>query len=393
MNGDVDNSVKFEYVPAWFAGAGAAVLALCLAAGFVDTDEFFRSYLIGFLFWLGITLGSLAVLMMQHLTGGRWALVIRRILEAGTRTLPLMALAAVPLIVGMRSLYSWSRPGQSDPVILSKHFYLNPQFFVARMAIYFAIWFTLTYFLNKWSREEDAGEAGLQLWMRLESLSGIGLVIYGLTVTFASVDWGMSLEPRWFSTIYGLIFMVAQVLSALALAVLMLIWLSDRKPLSKIVRPSHFQDLGSFLLTFIMLWAYMEFSQWLIIWGGNTSDEIPWYVRRLEGVWGNVALLLVILGFFLPFFLLLFRNVKRKTRSLLIVTVLILLIRLVDMYWTVLPAFGGGKIHLSWMDVALPLGMGAIWFAYFLWQLERMPILPVHDPRMEGAAEEAMGHG
>ena len=393
MNGDLDSSVKFGRLPMQLAGAGAVVLALCLAAGVVDRAEFFRSYLIAFLFWLGIALGSLVVLMMQHLTGGRWALVIRRIVEAGTRTLPLMAVAAVPVLVGMRYLYSWARPDQDDPVVLAKHFYLNPPFFVARMIIYFAIWFALAYFLNKWSREEDEGEAGLQLWMRLESLSGIGLVIYGLTVTFASVDWGMSLEPRWFSTIYGLIFMVSQTLSALALAVIMLIWLSEEKPLSKIVRPSHFQDLGSFLLTFVMLWAYLEFSQWLIIWGGNLSEEIPWYLRRLEGVWGNVALLLVILGFFLPFFLLLFRNVKRKTRSMFILSALILLIRLVDMYWTVLPAFGGGKIHLSWMDVALPIGMGGIWFAYFLRQLERMPLLPVHDPRMEGAAEEAMGHG
>jgi hypothetical protein len=393
MNDNVETSLKIERLPLQVGGAGAVVLASCLSAGYLDRVEFLHSYLIAYLFWLGITLGSLALLMMQHLTGGRWALVIRRILEAGTRTLPLMAVAALPLLVGMKTLYSWARPGQDDPVILAKHFYLNPQFFVVRMVFYFAVWLTLAYFLNKWSREEDAGEAGLQLWMRLEGLSGIGLVIYGLTVTFATVDWAMSLEPRWYSTIYGLLFMVAQALSALALAVLVLIWLSDRKPLSQIVRQSHFQDLGSFLLTFVMLWAYLEFSQWLIIWGGNLTDEIPWYIRRLEGVWGSVALLLVILGFFLPFFLLLFRNVKRKTRSLLIVALLILLRRLVDLYWTILPAFGGGKIHLSWMDVALPLGMGGIWLAYFLWQLQRMPILPVHDPRMEGAAEEAIGHG
>jgi hypothetical protein len=393
MNDNAQPGLKFERLPMQVGGAGAVLLAVCLAGGMADRAGFFHSYLIAYLFWLGVTLGSLAVLMMQHLTGGRWALVIRRILEAATRTLPLMAIAALPLLLGMKSLYTWARPGQDDPAILSKRFYLNPQFFVVRMVIYFAIWFTLSYFLNKWSREEDAGEAGLQFWMRLEGLSGIGLVIYGLTVTFASVDWAMSLEPRWYSTIYGLLFMVAQALSALAFAVLVLIWLSDRKPLSQIVRPSHFQDLGSFLLAFVMLWAYMEFSQFLIIWGGNLSDEIPWYLRRLEGVWGSVALLLVILGFFLPFFLLLFRNVKKKTRSLLIVTVLILVMRLVDMFWTVLPAFGGGKIRLGWMDLALPLGMGGVWLAYFLWQLERMPILPLHDPRMEGAAEEAVGHG
>jgi hypothetical protein len=332
-------------------------------------------------------------LMVQHLTGGRWALVIRRILEAGSRTLPLMAVAALPLLAGMKSLYNWSRPGQTDPVVVAKLSYLNPGFFTARMIFYFAVWFTLTHFLNKWSREEDAGEAGLALWKHLEGLSGIGLVIYGFTVTFASIDWVMSLEPQWYSTIYGLLFMVGQALTAMAFAIAILIWLSDRKPLCNVVRPAQFQDLGSFLLTFVMLWAYLEFSQWLIIWGGNLSDEIPWYIRRMEGVWGHVALLLIILSFFFPFFLLLFRHVKTRTRSLLIVTTLVLMMRLVDLYWMVLPAFGGGNIHLSWMDVALPLGMGGIWFAYFIWQLQRLPLLPVHDPRMEEITAQAVEHG
>jgi hypothetical protein len=161
----------------------------------------------------------------------------------------------------------------------------------------------------------------------------------------------------------------------------------------KVVRPAQFQDLGSFLLTFVMLWAYLEFSQFLIIWGGNLSDEIPWYIRRMEGVWGNVALLLIILSFFVPFFLLLFRHVKRRPRSLLIVALMVLLMRLVDMYWMVLPAFGGGAVRLSWMNVALPLGMGGVWFAYFLWQLQLLPILPVHDPRMEEIVAQAVEHG
>jgi hypothetical protein len=386
-------SLGIERLPARIGGAGAVVLAVCVAAGFAEKTDFFRSYLIAYLFWIGITLGSLALLMMQHLTGGRWALVIRRILEAGSRTLPLMAVAALPLLAGMRTLYSWSRPGQTDPAVLAKAGYLNPQFFVARMIFYFAIWFLLTYLLNKWSKQEDVGEAGVPLWMRLEGLSGIGIVLYGLTVTFASVDWVMSLEPQWYSTIYGLIFMVSQALTAMAFAIAMLIWLSDRRPLSQVVRPAQFQDLGSFLLTFVMLWAYMEFSQFLIIWGGNLSDEIPWYIRRMEGVWGNVALLLIILSFFFPFFLLLFRHVKRRNRSLLIVAFIVLLMRLVDMYWMVLPAFGGGAVRLTWMNVTLPLGMGGIWFAYFLWQLQRMPILPVHDPRMEEIVGQAVEHG
>ena len=351
--------MKLEGLPMRLVLAGAVLLAICLAAGVADKAEFFRSYLIAFLFWIGITLGSLALLMVQHLTGGRWALVIRRILEAGSRTLPLMAVAALPLLAGMKTLYSWSRPGQTDPVILAKQSYLNAEFFIARMVFYFAIWFTLAYFLNKWSRQEDAGEAGLPLWSRLEGLSGIGLVLYGFTVTFAGIDWVMSLEPRWYSTIYGLmLFMVGQALTAMAFSIAILIWLSDREPLSQVVRPAQFQDLGSFLLTFVMLWAYLEFSQFLIIWGGNLSEEIPWYLRRMQGVWGNVGLLLVILSFFFPFFLLLFRHVKRRTRSLLIVALLVLMMRLVDMYWMVLPAFGGGKYSSHVDERGAPVGHG-----------------------------------
>jgi len=214
-----------------------------------------------------------------------------------------------------------------------------------------------------------------------------------LTVTFASVDWVMSLEPKWYSTVYGLIFMAGQALTTLAFSVAMLIWLSERKPLSQIVRASQFQDLGSFLLTFVMLWTYLEFSQFLIIWGGNLSEEIPWYIRRMQGGWGIVGLLVVLLDFALPFFLLLFRDVKRRTRSLLMVTLLVLVMRLVDMCWMVLPAFNRGNLRLWWMYLAMPLGFGAIWFAYYLRELQRMPLLPVHDPRMQEMAEQAVQHG
>ena len=392
MSEAANNAVKLERLPRRLASIGGALLAICIAGGIRDGGEFFRSYLVAFLFWIGITLGCLALLMMQHLTGGNWALVIRRILEAGSRTLPLMAVAVLPLLAGMKTLYSWSRPGQTDSVILSKHLYLNPGFFIARTIFYFVCWLILVHLLNKWSRDEDAG-GNASLWARFEGLSGGGLVLYGFTVTFASVDWVMSLEPRWYSTIYGMLFMVGQALAALAFAITVLVWLSDTKPLSEAVRPSYFQDLGSFLLAFVMLWAYLEFSQFLIIWGGNLSEEIPWYIRRMQGTWGRVGMLLVLLNFALPFFLLLFRNVKRRTSSLLFVAALVLVMRLVDMYWMVLPAFGGGDVHLTWLNVLLPFGMGGIWLAYFTWQLQQMPILPVHDPRMEGVATHVIEHG
>jgi hypothetical protein len=387
-----NDASKLGRLPVRLALIGGILLAVCLAGGVRDWGDFLRSYLVAFLFWIGITLGCLALLMVQHLTGGNWALILRRILEAGTRTLPLMAVAALPLLFGMKSLYVWSRPDQADPAILAKRMYLNAGFFTGRMIFYFACWSALTHLLNRWSRAEDAG-GGASLWVRMESLSGGGLVLYGLTVTFASVDWVMSLEPRWYSTIYGLLFMVGQALAAMAFSVTVLIWVSESEPLSEIVRPSHLQDLGSFLLTFVMLWAYLEFSQYLIIWGGNLSEEIPWYLRRMQGAWGQVGLLLILLNFVLPFFLLLFRDVKRRKHPLLIVAELVLLMRLVDMYWMVLPAFGGGNARLTWIDLLLPFGLGGFWMAYFIWQLRRLPMLPVNDPRMKGVAEHAVEHG
>jgi len=246
--------------------------------------------------------------MVQHLTGGNWALVIRRILEAGSRTLPLMAVAVLPLLAGMKWLYSWSRPGQTDSVILSKHLYLNPVFSSERRFL-FCVLVLLVHLLNKWSRNEDAG-GNASLWARFEGLSGGGLVLYGFTVTFASVDWVMSLEPRWYSTIYGMLFIVGQALAALAFSIMALIRLSSREPLSQAVRPSYFQDLGSFLLAFVMLWAYLEFSQFLIIWAETFRGNSVVH-PALQGTWGESDCCSSA-EFALPFFLLLFRNVKRR---------------------------------------------------------------------------------
>jgi len=394
MTAVVNDLPNFERLPARCALAGAALLIVCLACAIHDFNDFYRAYLIAFLFWIGVTLGCLALLMLQHLTGGRWALIIRRILEAGTRALPVMAVAALPILGGMPSLYTWAQRGQADPIILAKRAYLNPTFFTGRMVFYFACWLALAHFLNKWSREEDR-EGNLPLWMRMESLSGGGLVLLGFTLNFAAVDWVMSLEPRWYSTIYGLLLMTGMSLAAMAFVIVMLIWLSAKEPLASVVTPSYLQDLGSILLMFVMLWAYLEFSQYLIIWGENLSGEIPWYLRRLQGGWGTVGLALLFLNFALPFFLLLFRHIKRRMKSLLFVALLVLVTRLGDMCWMVLPAFG--DLRVSWrlvaMVVLLPLGMGGVWFGYFTWQLQRLPLLPANDPRMKGITEHAVEPG
>jgi hypothetical protein len=369
---------------------GGVGLVLCLAGAFLDSEQFFRSYLLAYLFWIGIALGSLAIVMLHHLVGGAWGSVIRRLLESGTQTLPLMALLFAPLLFGLQDLYIWARPQEvlADELLRHKSPYLNVPFFVTRTALYFAAWIGAAYLLNKWSLEHDrAGEPAVT--RRLRFLSGPGLVLYGLTVTFASIDWVMSLEPHWLSTIYGILFIVGQGLATLAFVIIVLSLLADREPLSKVISASHFHDLGNLLLAFVMLWTYIAFSQYLIIWSGNLPEEIPWILHRTTGGWEWIGLLLVPFHFVLPFLLLLSRDTKRKARMLFKVALLIFLMRLVDLFWLVAPAFHPSGLSLHWMDLAATIGVGGIWIAVFVWQLKGRPILPRHDPRLQ----EVFRHG
>jgi hypothetical protein len=359
--------------------AGVSALALCVAGAFLNPAQFLRSYLVAFLFWLGIALGSAAVVMLHHLVGGRWGFVIRRLLESATRTLPAMAVLLLPILLGVRSLYHWTHPA-GDHLLEHKAPYLNIPFFIIRAVIYFAVWIGVTWVLNRWSLEQDrTGAPGLV--RRMQVLSGPGLLLYGLTVTFASIDWAMSLEPHWFSTIYGMIFMVGQGLATLAFVIAVLMLLSRYQPLSGTLTPDHFHDLGNLMFAFVMLWAYVSFSQFLIIWSGNLPEEIPWYLARLRGGWQWVALILLVFHFFLPFLLLLMRPIKRRAHVLARVAIAVILVRLLDLFWLVTPAFHPGKFHLHWMDVAAPIGVGGLWLAAFLSNLKRAPLLPLRDPR------------
>jgi hypothetical protein len=326
--------------------------------------------------------------MVLHLTGGFWGLPIRRPLEAGTRTLPLLAALALPLLLGLGRLYSWTHPDlvAADAVLKSKQLYLNLPFFLIRNVIYFAVWWALVRGLNRWSDEQDrTGDPRLAL--RLEGMSGPGLVLYGLTVTFFSIDWIMSLEPHWFSTIFGMIFMVLQVLSALALAIFVAGLLSPYEPVASAITSDRFNDLGNLVLTFVMLWAYLSFSQFLIIWAGNVINEIPWYVIRAEGGWAIVALVLIFLSFAIPFFLLLMRPVKRRVETLSMLCGALILINFVDVYWMVVPAFEKAGPRFYLLDFLLPVGVGGLWVASFVAQLKSRPLVPLHDPRFEGALQ------
>lgn len=361
-----------------------------------DARQSFQSYLLGYLFWLLLPLGSLAVLMLHHMVGGGWGFVIRRVLEAGARTILPMALLFVPLLFGAGELYPWADPEKvaADHHLAHKAPYLNFGFFLGRAVFYFFVWGILALLLSRWSfRQDEVGD--LSSVRRLQIVSGGGLVLFGLTTTFASVDWAMSLEPHWFSTIYGAIFIVGSALSSIVLAILALAALRQEKPLDEVVTPTHFQDLGKLLLTFIMLWAYIAFSQYLIIWSGNLAEEVPWYLSRGRGGWQYVAVVLVLFHFAVPFALLLSRKRKRSARRLVRVAALVLLFRFVDMVWIVVPAFHPEDLSLDWLDFVAPIGIGGLWLASFLWALEGRPLLPLHDPRFEAtlATSGGVDHG
>ena len=364
-------------------GAGVLGLAAAGAGGIVDPVQFFRSYLVAYLFFTGIALGSLGLVSLNHVTGGRWGVVIRRIGESAMRTLPLLLVLFVPLLFGLSDLYEWARPEEvaHDALLQYKHVYLNVPFFVARVGIYFAVWLIVAHYLVRWSREQDdTGDPAVV--RRLQFLGRGALLLYSLTMSFAAVDWAMSLEPHWYSTIYGIMIIGAQVLSAFAFVIVVLLLIVDREPFTAFVTADQFHDLGKLLLAFVMLYAYFAFSQFLIIWSGNIPEETPWYLARLNGGWQYLALVVLLLQFVLPFAVLLSRDLKRDARRLATVALIVLAGRLLDLFWLLKPAFSPAHFAIHWMDVAAVIGVGGLWLSMFVWRLRDQPLLPLRDPQL-----------
>jgi hypothetical protein len=392
MNGTTTARAQFDRVQRIALSSGAIGLVLSSAFAIRNSAQFFRSYLFAYVFWLAIPMGCMAILMLHHLTGGWWGYPIRRLLEAGTRTFVWMAVLFVPVLLGMSHLYKWAQPAEvaADPMLQYKRPYLNPQFFTVRVVIYFAIWIGLAWLLNKWSSEQDrTGDP--RLATRLEALSGPGLILWGIAVTYSSIDWVMSLEAHWFSTMYGMIVMVVAALTAMSFVVFVLRKLSGQEPIAHAVTASQFNDLGNLMLAFVMLWAYLSFSQFLIIWAGNIKDEIPWYTARAFGGWGVIAVILIVLHFALPFLLLLQRGVKRRLQMLSLVAGMLIVLSLVDAYWLVAPAYETSGPSPSLLDVFAVVGIGGVWLAAFISKLKKRPLLPQHDPRFEGVLEHEHG--
>ena len=377
-----------------------AVFSIALAAGFLaDRAQFFRSYLLGYLFWVELGVGSLGLAMLSHLTGGLWGIVPRRLHEAAARTFPALALAFVPIALGASSIYLWASPERvaEDALLQAKAPYLNVPFFTVRAAVYFAIWSLLAWRISSWSRQQDQGPSGSRA-AQLRGLSALGLVVLFLTASFAAVDWGMSLAPHWFSTIYGVLFIVSSALSALSFTILLLSRLAADEPFKSALSPVTVHDLGKLLLAFTMLWGYVNYSQFLITWSGNLSEETPFYVHRLQGAWESLALLLLVFHFALPFALLLSRALKRRARALAWVAVLMLLMQMLDLLWLVGPdlATHGESVapfRIHWMDLASLAGLGGLWLALFARQALGAPLLPAGEPELvELGAARAEAH-
>jgi hypothetical protein len=380
----------------WLIVGGIAAIISIIGA-FVSPDQFLRGYLMGYMWTLGLALGSLALLMTGHLSGGNWWMLNRRTFEAAVGTLPVWAILFLPILLGMKRLYLWTHADlvHGDHVLMSKAAYLNTPFWIVRAVIYFVLWIGLAWFLRTWSAKQDT-DAAPAIWQRMKSVAAPGILIYGLTITFASVDWVMSLDPHWFSTIYGMLFMAGQGLSALAFAICILVLLSPFSPMREIVREDRLHDLGKLMLAFTMVWAYFSFSQWLIIWMANLPEEISWYLHRIKNGWQAVALLLIVLQFALPFLLLLSRSLKRDARKLVPVALLIIVMRLVDLYWLVapnaLPSANAPPFTLHWTYVAVPLALMGLWLALFSWNLSKRPLLVATDPQLPRLWERSHGH-
>jgi hypothetical protein len=363
-----------------------------VTAIFPDTRvQFFRSYLLGFMLWLGVTLGSMAILMIQHMTGGKWGMAIRRQLEAAVKCLPLMALLFIPIMAGMPFLYgTWLHPDPRDKhlvelsqVYLTHHGTANFLFlngYLGRAVVYFAIWLIIAFFLNKWSEEQDSPPVQ-NLSPRFRRIAAPGLILYAFTISFAIIDWVMSLSPPWISTIYGFIFIVGELLSAMCVMVVVERILSNYEPTASLLKPKEVHDHGKLMLTFVMLWAYFSFSQLLIIWAGNLPPEIKFFTRRLYSGWQVVALMLVVFHFAVPFLLLLSRSFKRDARTLVWLASWLLFMRFVDLFWYIEPNFNQ-TLAFRWgylLDLVVPAAIGGFWFALFFRNLRSRPLLPLYD--------------
>ncbi|MBV9303107.1 MAG: hypothetical protein JOY62_15470 [Acidobacteriaceae bacterium] len=373
---------------------GVIGLVLCVMAFLFNREEFFQSYSFAFLYWSGFAIGGLGVLLMHHTVGGKWGVTIRRLLEAKMRTLRLVAVLIIPILFGLRYIYPWANHQlvMQTPVLQHKQPYLNTLFFIGRVILYFIVWWFWGFRVNRLAdRQDETGDPTLK--ERMRAFSAPGVLVFTLTGTFAYIDWILSADVQFYSTIYGAMILVGDVLQTLALSIVVLVLASrDNRFGGRIAAPV-LHDLGNMMFAFVIFWAYLSASQLIIVWPGNLPQEIGWYLDRVRGFWKYFAAATALSMFAIPFCLLLSQDRKRHPDRLLRVAVFILFARLIDMFWIVEPTHRTKGFALYWTDIAAFLGVGGIWLYVYLMELKRRPLLPLRDPRVaEPMPEVAYEH-
>ncbi len=368
---------------------GVAGLAVGVLLALIAGSDFFESYLYAFLFWIGLPLGCLVLLLTNHLAGGPWGALIQRPLEAGASLLPLMALFFIPLVFATGGLYLWTDAVylEAHPSVAWKSWYLNTPFWIVRAAIYFLTWILIarSYLRNSAQQDEDAADGG-RLGYQMKSRAGLSIIMYVMTMTLAAVDWGMSLTPVWWSGIYGVIFMISQAITAIAFIIgVMAIVAARNERVNALLTAKRLQDLGNFLMAFTVFWAYTSISQLIILWSNNVVETNTWYVLRFGPGWSIVGLFLLFFGFFAPFLVLLSRWVKRKRRALVLVSMWAIVVQLTNMFFFIIPTYGRSGFALRPLDIILIVGIGGLVLFFFLRSLASRPVLPVNDPRLANA--------
>jgi hypothetical protein len=362
----------------------AVGLAASIVALLVDRAHFYHAWLVGSMFWLTLAAGGLFFVMMHHLVGATWSVVLRRIAEAVMAVLPYMILALVPVIWGVHDLYHWNHADivAADEALQGKTAYLNFPFFVIRTVIYFAVWTILVRMLYKASLRQDGGHTE-QLHSRFRHVSAPGMILFAFTLTFAAFDWLMSLDAHWYSTIFGAYIFAGGVVALLAFLPLVSMLLRRQGVMADMITVEHYHDMGKLLFAFVIFWAYMAFSQYFLIWYGNIPEETEWFVRRWTGSWKTISLILVFGNFVIPFFILITRVAKRRLVMLGIFAVWLLFMHWVDLYWVVMPSLYPDGAHLSWIDLAPITAIGGAFIARFWHTFSAHPTVTKGDPKLE----------
>jgi hypothetical protein len=372
-------------------GIGAIGLLATIAGYFVDPGQFYRSYFWTFVLMVGVTAGCLGWLMIQYLTGGAWGVMIRRVVESAAKTAPMLIVLFIPCILAIPTIFghSWANANlvAHDPVLQHKAAYLNSTLWIVRGFVYLGGFTLLGLILNRLSDRED--REGISALSAATKIAAPGMIFLIFGITFYSFDWDIAISAHWYSTMLPLLYVAGAGLSSIAFIITMMSTLAEYQPLKSLMTHRQLHDIGKLMLANVMLWSYFAFSQYLITWAGNLSDEVPFYRQRQIGGWQYVAWMLILGHFALPFALLLSRDLKRNFRWLKRIAIFVMCIRIVDLYWLVAGEYTPGHLNVSWMDFTSLIGLGGLWFAFFLTNLMSRPLLPVNTPDLE----EALAHG